>query len=234
MSDDNFLSRWSRRKQQVRRGEDAPGESMPPAQPAPPPATSGGVDRPTAPPRAESAAARPAALPPAGSDADRATARRPDATPVEAPAPPTLDDVARLTRDSDYSRFVARGVDPGVRNAALKKLFSDPQFNVMDGLDVYIDDYGKAAPVPASVLRKMVQAQALGLFGRQVEGPPPGQGEHALPVAAADADNALAAPSSETNPDEDPDLRLQSLDAAGSADDGDHPQSPGENAGRER
>jgi hypothetical protein len=33
-----------------------------------------------------------------------------------------------------------------VRNAALKKLFTDPHFNVMDGLDVYIDDYGKPDP----------------------------------------------------------------------------------------
>ena len=38
-------------------------------------------------------------------------------------------------------------------NAALKKLFSDPHFNVMDGLDTYIDDYGKPDPIPPSMLR---------------------------------------------------------------------------------
>jgi hypothetical protein len=28
-----------------------------------------------------------------------------------------------------------------VKNAAMKKLFADPHFNVMDRLDIYIDDY---------------------------------------------------------------------------------------------
>ncbi|MBL8288622.1 MAG: DUF3306 domain-containing protein, partial [Rubrivivax sp.] len=48
------------------------------------------------------------------------------------PAPlPTLADVAALTRQSDFSRFVAPGVDGVVKNAALRKLFGDPRFNVM-------------------------------------------------------------------------------------------------------
>ena len=62
--------------------------------------------------------------------------------------PPTLDDVAQLTADSDYSRFVRSDVDDGVKRAAMKKLFADPHFNVMDGLDVYIDDYNKPDPLP--------------------------------------------------------------------------------------
>lgn len=33
--------------------------------------------------------------------------------------------------------------EESVKRAALKKLFSDPRFNVMDGLDVDIDDYSK-------------------------------------------------------------------------------------------
>ena len=40
----------------------------------------------------------------------------------------------------------------------MKKLFSDPHFNVMDGLDTYIDDYGKPDPIPLSMLRRMNQA----------------------------------------------------------------------------
>jgi hypothetical protein len=72
-----------------------------------------------------------------------------------APAP-TLDDVARLPADApDFSRFVAHDVQPEVRHAALKKLFSDPHFNRMDGLDVYIDDYGKPDPLPMAMLQKM-------------------------------------------------------------------------------
>lgn len=81
-----------------------------------------------------------------------------------APAP-TLEDVAALDRSAtDFSRFVAPGVDADVKRAALKKLFSDPQFNVMDGLDTYIGDYNTPDPLPASMLRQMAQAKFLGLF----------------------------------------------------------------------
>ena len=50
--------------------------------------------------------------------------------------------------DSDYRAFFHPKVGEDVRRAALKKLFADPRFNVMDGLDVYIDDYSKEAPIP--------------------------------------------------------------------------------------
>jgi hypothetical protein len=84
---------------------------------------------------------------------------------AEAPPPlPTLEDVAQLTRESDFSRFVAPNVDAQVKNAAMKKLFTDPHFNVMDGLDTYIDDYNKFEALPKSMLRQMVQARALGLL----------------------------------------------------------------------
>ena len=51
----------------------------------------------------------------------------------------------------------------------MKKLFSDPHFNVMDGLDTYIDDYGKPDPIPLSMLRRMNQSAVLGLFDDEVE-----------------------------------------------------------------
>jgi hypothetical protein len=81
----------------------------------------------------------------------------------EAPPPLTLDDVARLTPESDFSSFVARGVPADVRNAAVKKLFTDPHYNVMDGLDIYIDDYSKPSPLSAAEMAKMVGAQFLKL-----------------------------------------------------------------------
>jgi Protein of unknown function (DUF3306) len=43
-------------------------------------------------------------------------------------------------------------VDEGTRRAALRKLFADPHFNQMDGLDTYIDDYSQPDPIPAAVL----------------------------------------------------------------------------------
>ena len=80
--------------------------------------------------------------------------------PVAAPAPlPTMDDVAQLTGDSDFSAFVARGVDAAVRRTALKKLFADPHFNTMDRLDVYIDDYTKPSPVSEAMLASLAHAK---------------------------------------------------------------------------
>ncbi|OGB04145.1 MAG: hypothetical protein A3E79_14645 [Burkholderiales bacterium RIFCSPHIGHO2_12_FULL_61_11] len=89
-----------------------------------------------------------------------------DATAAELPEQKTLSlgDVKRLTPDSDFAPFMARNVGPEVRNAAMKKLFADPHFNVMDGLDIYIDDYSKADPIPESMLRQMVGAKFLNLF----------------------------------------------------------------------
>jgi len=80
---------------------------------------------------------------------------------------PTLDDVARLTPESDYSAFVARGVDKAVQRMALKKLFADPNFAVMDGLDIYISDYNKAAPLADAMLASLKHAP--GVLGRLLD-----------------------------------------------------------------
>lgn len=94
----------------------------------------------------------------------------PATTAVEAEKPPpTMDDVAHLTLESDFKPFVARGVDEDVRRLAMKKLFSDPQFNVMDGLDTYIEDYNKFEPIPAAMLAALNHAQALLHPGEQIE-----------------------------------------------------------------
>ena len=125
------------------------------------------------------------------------------------PAPgPTLDDIAGLTRESDFTRFAGRDVDPQVRNAALRKLFSsDPHFNTMDGLDVYIDDYSQAESIPKAMLRQMVQARSLGLLDDELTD----QDKPAPDTAARD----LAA--NDTSPaHEDADLQLQRDAAAGS------------------
>lgn len=62
---------------------------------------------------------------------------------------PTLQDAQALTPESDFQPFMQGGVGPEVRNAAMKKLFTDPHFNVMDGLDIYIEDYNQPDPMPA-------------------------------------------------------------------------------------
>jgi len=77
---------------------------------------------------------------------------------------PTLEDVLKLTKDSDFSAYVKPGIDPQVQQAAMQKLFSDPRYNIMDGLDIYIDDYSKPDPIPLEMLKRMNQSKMLGLF----------------------------------------------------------------------
>ena len=85
---------------------------------------------------------------------------QPPAHEVDPKAPaPELPPIDKLTIDSDYRDFFHPKVGEDVRRAALKKLFSDPRFNVMDGLDVYIDDYSKNEPIPAAMLAGLKQAQ---------------------------------------------------------------------------
>ena len=180
MSDDGFLSRWSRRKAQVRKGEPLP--------PEPPPQV---------------------ALPPGVAVAPVKT--EPPSQAAQAAPSPSLEDVAQLTRDSDYSRFMQPGIDNGVKQAAMKKLFfSDPHYNIMDGLDTYIGDYNTPDPLPASMLRQMVQARALGLFDDEEQEQPKLPRPEASPDGAAPAD----APPLTVAAHEDPDLQLQPDDAA--------------------
>ena len=81
-------------------------------------------------------------------------------TQLQEPAP-ELPEIDKLTLDSDFSAFLHPKVDDDVRRSALRKLFSDPHFNVMDGLDVYIDDYSKSEPIPAAMLASLKQAQRI-------------------------------------------------------------------------
>ncbi|HEX4885724.1 MAG TPA: DUF3306 domain-containing protein, partial [Casimicrobiaceae bacterium] len=81
--------------------------------------------------------------------------------PAPTPGEPPLPDVESLTFDSDFRAFLSPKVEEGTRRAALKKLFSDPRFNVMDGLDVYIDDYNKFEPMTPEILKQLVHARYL-------------------------------------------------------------------------
>jgi hypothetical protein len=174
-----FLSRWSRRKEQVRQGVAV--AEVPPVLPVP-----------TVPVVAPAVSPVPAVPEPS------------------APPAPTLADAAQLTPASDFTRFVARGVDPSVKNAALKTLFTDPHFNVMDGLDTYIEDYGQPDPIPLAMLRQMTQSKVLGLF----------------------ADDDKDEDKDEEKPaDENAAVRLQPNDPAGHQG---HRPDPGADAGGER
>lgn len=166
--DDGFFSRWSQRKTLVRRGETVKTE---------PELASPAVQPPVELNRAEPASTEP--VPPA-------------------PPPPTLEDAQALTPEADFRPFVRKDVLPEVRNTAMKKLFADPHFNVMDGLDIYIDDYSKPNPLPLAMAKQLVGAQFLKLFD-QPEAP-----AQPSPTPEAAPPEPLPPSNSETIPPETP------------------------------
>jgi hypothetical protein len=197
---EGFFERWARRKADVRQGRTVEAESQELEVRAPPPQPSPGAGVSSLP------------APPGEGGGGGA-----NATADPGPPLPTLDDVKALTKESDFSRFVAPDVAPEVKNAALKKLFSDPHYNVMDKMDVYVDDYSKPDPIPEAMLRKLASARFLRLFEEKEQ-------EQDNPSAPRDvADNAdirsvaQSADIPDTVPEpsvhDDPDLRLQQDDA---------------------
>ena len=206
---EGFLGRWARRKEAVRKGEEvAPEPELAKLPPSPQPSPASG--------RGSDPAVAPSPLRGEGGG-EGAAAPEP---------PPTLEEVQSLTKDSDFTRFTKPGVDPQVKTAALKKLFSDPHFNVMDGLDVYIDDYSKPDPLPPEMLRNLASAKFLKLFDDEEEKEKAAEAEAVPPRESAQAPEAEtvaqsgnrtghALPPAEDHAD--PDLRLQQDDAPGPA-----------------
>jgi hypothetical protein len=167
MPAEGFLRRWARVKAT---GADAAPEAPPPAS-APSPAS-------PVSPWARAGDLGPEA--PASTTAPVA-----ESSPATGRPTPTLEDVAQLTPDSDYSIFVGQGVDKSVQRQALKKLFADPHFNVMDRLDMYMDDYNKPSPVSAAMLASLDHARSA--LRRMVEDEPATTGVDAAGGAAAAA-----------------------------------------------
>ena len=99
--------------------------------------------------------APPAEPPAAAADAPAASA----AGPAEVESPQAMTPA--------YREYFDPRVKEDLRRAALKQLFNDPHFNVMDGLDTYIDDYSKPDPIPNEMLRRMNQAKELFLFDEE-------------------------------------------------------------------
>ncbi|MGB1108739.1 MAG: DUF3306 domain-containing protein [Gammaproteobacteria bacterium] len=117
----------------------------------------------------------------------------------ETPAPPELTDadmppLESLSFDSDFSGFMSPKVSETLRRQALRKLFLSPEFNVVDGLDEYAEDYTKfeaLGDIVTADMKHEIEMQAR----REAE-----KAKQALledeaptePEALADADNAAA------------------------------------------
>lgn len=167
MSDDfeqigSFLSRWSRRKLE-KTGNETDGAPEAPA--------------------ADATAAKEQAW---------QTASPEPGAPLQDTREEPLPSVESLTPESDFTRFMRPDVDPGTKTAALKQLFKDPHFNVMDGLDTYIDDYSIPDPIPAAMLKTMYQARQH-LFSDEEKAAADAADAAAEEKALADAADALDA-----------------------------------------
>ena len=104
----------------------------------------------------------------------------------------TLEDVEKIDRFApDFSAFMKPDVDPAVQQAAMKKMFSDPHFNVMDGLDIYIDDYSKPDPLPPGMLERMVQSDMLNLFRKPEPDSAAGEKQSAEQAALSQSNDPL-------------------------------------------
>ena len=101
--------------------------------------------------RAQTAPARGLAAPPGAPAA-------PTQQAVERVAPsaaPALPPIESLTIDSEFAAFFKPEIPEATKRAALKQLFRDPRFNIMDGLDVYIDDYTQPDPIPSEMMARL-------------------------------------------------------------------------------
>ncbi|MDB5792604.1 MAG: hypothetical protein JWQ80_2628 [Massilia sp.] len=190
MPEEGFLRRWARVKatgvDAAEEAPRAPAQAQAQAQVAAPPAGARWA-------RAGDAwAAQEAPAAPGAADAGLAG----QASAAPGRPSPTLEDVNRLTPDSDYSIFVGQGVDKSVQRLALKKLFADPHFNVMDRLDMYMDDYNIPSPVSAEMLASLDHARSA--LRRFVEEDPAASTEPGavLPDAASAQPTTAAAPQS--------------------------------------
>jgi hypothetical protein len=91
----------------------------------------------------------------AGADTD--VEPRVELTDADMPPLETLD------FDSDYTGFLSPKVSESLRRAALRKLFRGVEFNVVDGLDEYADDFTTFEPLGDLVttdMRHRLEAEA--------------------------------------------------------------------------
>lgn len=147
--EEDFLSRWSRRKVESRRGLRRKEES-----PRPPGEAPDDIREPTAADTVAKAAesdvapagqAGPERGEPTPGEPERQDARADEQTAID---PSEFDDVDfdKLDYQSDYTRFMQKGVPEHVRRRALRALWqSDPILANLDGLNDYDDDFTDAA-----------------------------------------------------------------------------------------
>jgi len=120
--------------------------------------------------------------------------------PVEANEEPRLPDPLTLGMDDDFSGFLRDTVPAALKRKAMQHLFSHAQFNQVDGLDVYMEDFNQVAGLDAASMDLVQHAKA-------VLNPEPAQNPEAPSVAdtemADDESAESAGPASLAQSDDD-------------------------------
>jgi hypothetical protein len=131
--DEGFLQRWSRRKQDALR-EEIEAETDPLEQPD--------VRDPAEANDRSQAEEADAVLVEASEDASDA-ASDPDADEPEPPGDEDMPPLESIDQGGSIKPFMSPRVSEGLRRAALRRLFRQPKYNVVDMLDDYAEDYSK-------------------------------------------------------------------------------------------
>jgi len=144
--DEPFFSRWARLKKESR-------------------------DIPAA--EAADSAAPPAALAPddgAADDVEQAPAAANAEAAEDQAAAPSLElpPLASLTAESDFSAFMQPGVDSALRSAALRKMWQNPIYGVVDDLDPFRADFAAFTPL-GDIITSDMKFHAERLLREQLE-----------------------------------------------------------------
>ncbi len=120
--DEGFLQRWSRRKQGITRDDEEPSEADP--------------DQVS--PAAEVRPEEPD--PTVAAEAAAETDSEPEPEP---PGDEDMPPLESIDKSGNVAAFFSPRVSEGLRQAALRRLFRQPKYNVVDMLDDYAEDYSK-------------------------------------------------------------------------------------------
>ena len=110
--------------------------------------------------------------------------------------------LAELGPDSDFTVFLKEEVSEAVRRQAMKTLFADPHFNVMDGLDIYIDDYSISDPISDEMMATLHQMRSI-VEEPQAEAAtiePPAEAAENSDILSGDGQNVPSSESAENSP----------------------------------
>lgn len=135
VEDEPFLSRWARLKRESR-SRQSPEPPLPPAEPSA--ASPGPVDR----------------VFPEGADQQQGVGAEVEAREGE-PAELELPPLDSMTPESDFTAFMRPGVPASLRAQALRKMFQNPKYGVVDELDPFRADFAAFTPLGDTVTAQM-------------------------------------------------------------------------------